>query len=62
MSLEKFARAIMNIKPVLNNSDAFDKWMENEEIEFEVPLIQKDLKKVSTLNRQVMATCKPHDT
>ncbi|PAV71154.1 hypothetical protein WR25_07352 [Diploscapter pachys] len=45
--LEKFARAIMNIKPVLNNPDAFDRWMKNEEIEFKEPPIQEAVKKVS---------------
>ena len=54
MSLEEFARIIMSIRPVLNNPDAFDKWMKNEEIEFKVPLIQKDMKKYQLLNRQVI--------
>ncbi|PAV63678.1 hypothetical protein WR25_07792 [Diploscapter pachys] len=40
--LEEFARAMMSIKPVLNNPDAFDKWMENEEIEFEQKEQQKE--------------------
>ena len=48
MSLGEFARAIMSIKPVLNNPDAFDKWMENEELEFEEPPIQEAMKNVST--------------
>ena len=48
MSLENFTRAIMNIKPMLSNSDAFNKWMENEEIEFKEPPIQEDMNKVST--------------
>ena len=33
---------------MLNNPDAFDKWMENEEIEFEEPPIQEDMKREST--------------
>ena len=48
MSLEEFARIIMSIKPMLNNPDAFDKWMKNEEVEFEEPSIQEDMKEVST--------------
>ena len=48
MSIEEFARTIMSIKPMLNNPDAFDKWMENEEIEFKESLIQEAMKKVST--------------
>ncbi|PAV86413.1 hypothetical protein WR25_19134 [Diploscapter pachys] len=46
--LEEFARIIMSIKASLNNPDVFDKWMENEEIEFKEPPIQEDTKKVST--------------
>ena len=45
MTLEEFARVIMSIKPALNNPDAFDKWMKNEEIEFKEPLIQEDIKR-----------------
>ena len=48
MGLEEFARAIMSIKPVLNNPDAFDKWMRDEEIEFKEPRTQKVMKEVST--------------
>ena len=48
MSLKEFARAIMSIKSALNSPDAFDKWMENEEIEFKESLIQEAMKKVST--------------
>ena len=48
MNLEEFAQIINSIKPMLNNPDAFDKWMENEEIEFEEPSIQEDMKEVST--------------
>ena len=50
VSLEEFARTIMSMKPALNNPDpdAFDKWMENEEIEFKELPIQKDMNKVST--------------
>ena len=36
------------IKPMLNNPDAFDKWMENEGVEFKEPLIQEAMKKEST--------------
>ncbi|PAV89032.1 hypothetical protein WR25_14969 [Diploscapter pachys] len=46
--LEEFAQAIMSIKASLNNPDAFDKWLKNEEIEFKEPPIQKDVKKKST--------------
>ncbi len=46
--LEEFARAIMSIKSSLNNPDAFDKWMENEEIEFKEPPIQEDTENTST--------------
>ncbi|PAV91915.1 hypothetical protein WR25_06216 [Diploscapter pachys] len=46
--LEEFARIIMSIRPVLNNPDAFDKWMKNEEIEFKEPPIQEDMNEVST--------------
>ena len=46
--LEGFARAIMNIKPVLNNPDAFDNWVKNEEIEFKKPPIQENMKEEST--------------
>ena len=35
----------MSIKSSLNNPDAFDKWMKNEELEFEKPPIQQDTKK-----------------
>ena len=38
MTLEEFARVIMSIKPVLNNPDAFNKWMKNEEVKFEESL------------------------
>ena len=48
MSLEDFTRTIMSIKSSLNNPDAFDKWMKNEEIEFEEPPTQEDTKEVST--------------
>ena len=48
MSLEEFARAIMSIKPVLNDPDAFDKWVRDEEIEFKEPRAQKVMKEVST--------------
>jgi len=48
MSLKDFARAIMSIESALNSPDAFDKWMENEEIEFKESLIQEAMKKVST--------------
>ena len=48
MSLGEFAQIMMSIKPVLNNPDAFDKWMENEEVEFKEPPIQEDTKKVSS--------------
>ena len=48
MSLEEFARIIMSIKPALNNPDAFDKWMKNEEIEVKELSVQEDMKKVST--------------
>ena len=47
MSLEEFARIIMNRKPMLNNPDAFDKWMENEEIELKEPLIREAMKEES---------------
>ncbi|PAV60311.1 hypothetical protein WR25_19188 [Diploscapter pachys] len=46
--LEEFARIIMSMKSGLNNPDAFDKWMENEEIEFKKPPIQEDIKRGST--------------
>ena len=46
MSLEEFARTIMSIKSSLNNPDAFDKWMEDEEIEFKELPTQKAMKKV----------------
>ena len=36
------------IKSMLNNPDASDKWVENEEIEFKEPPIQEDMKKRST--------------
>ena len=36
------------IKPMLNNPDASDKWMENEEIEFEELPTQRAMKKRST--------------
>ena len=48
MSLEEFARIIMSMKPALNNPDAFDKWMRDEEIEFKEPRTQKAMKEVST--------------
>ena len=48
MNLEEFARIIMSMKPILNNPDAFDKWMKNEEIEFKEPPIQEAMKEVST--------------
>ena len=48
MSLKEFARAIMSIKSALNSPDAFDKWMENEEIEFKEPPTQEDMKEEST--------------
>ena len=47
MSLEEFARTIMSIKPMLNNPDEFNKWLKNEEVEFEEPPIQEDMKEVS---------------
>ena len=47
MSLEEFARIIMNMKSALNNPDAFDKWMKNEEIEFEESPIQEAMKEIS---------------
>ena len=53
MSLEEFARAIMSIKSSLNNPNAFDKWMKNEEIEFKEPPIQEDMKKVSTFQSAI---------
>ena len=46
MSSEEFARAIMSIKSSLDNPDAFDKWLKNEEIEFEEPSIQKAVKEI----------------
>ena len=48
MSLEEFARAIMSIKSSLNNPDAFDKWMENEEIECKESPTQETMKEEST--------------
>ena len=48
MSLEEFARIIMSIKPALNNPDAFDKWLKNEEVEFKEPPTREDIKKEST--------------
>ena len=42
MDLEEFARIIMSMKSALNNPDAFDKWMKNEEIEFKEPPTQED--------------------
>ena len=41
MSLEEFARAILSMKPILNNPDAFDKWLKNQEIELKEPPTQK---------------------
>ena len=48
MSLEEFARIIMSMKSALNNPDAFDRWMKNEDIEFKEPPTQEDIKEVST--------------
>jgi len=48
MSLEEFARIIMSMKTILTDPDAFEKWMKNEEIEFNESPIQEDRKKVST--------------
>ena len=48
MSLEEFARIIMSIKPMLNNQDAFYKWMKNEEIALKELQIQKDINGGST--------------
>ena len=48
MSLEEFARTIMSIKPMLNSPDAFDKWIENEEIDFKESPIQEYTKRAST--------------
>ena len=48
MSLEEFSQIIMSIKPVLNNPDAFDKWIKNEEVEFEEPPTQEAMKEEST--------------
>ena len=48
VNLEEFARIIMSIKPVLNNPSAFDKWIENEEIEFHESPIQEAMNEVST--------------
>ncbi|PAV87313.1 hypothetical protein WR25_09424 [Diploscapter pachys] len=45
--LEEFARIIMSMKSALNNPDAFDKWLKNEEIELKEPSIQKAAKKES---------------
>ncbi|PAV78651.1 hypothetical protein WR25_22208 [Diploscapter pachys] len=39
--LEGFARTIMSMKSALNNPDAFDKWVKNEEIEFKKPPTQE---------------------
>ena len=36
------------MKPVLNDPDAFDKWVKDEEIEFKEPPVQKDMKREST--------------
>ncbi|PAV62112.1 hypothetical protein WR25_07510 [Diploscapter pachys] len=44
--LEEFARTIMSIKPMLNNPDEFNKWLKNEEVEFEEPPIQEDMKEI----------------
>ena len=38
----------MSMKPILNNPDAFDKWMEKEEIEFKESPIQEAMKEEST--------------
>jgi len=46
--LEQFAQRINSIKPALNNPDAFDKWMKDEEIEFKELPIQEDTENVST--------------
>ena len=54
MSLEEFAGIIMSIKPVLNNPDAFDRWVKNEEIEFKEPPIQEAMKRYQLLNCQVI--------
>ena len=48
MSLEEFARIIMSMKSALNNPDAFDKWLKNEEIEFKEPPTREAVKEVST--------------
>ena len=48
MSLEDFVRAMMSIKSSLNNPDAFDNWVKNEEIEFKKPPTQKNMKEEST--------------
>ncbi|PAV68331.1 hypothetical protein WR25_12970 [Diploscapter pachys] len=49
----------MSIKPMLNNPDAFDKWMENEEIEFKEPPIQEAVKKGSTSQSIAKTTTDP---
>ena len=48
ISLEEFAQIINSMKPMLKNPDEFDKWMENEEIEFKEPSTQEDMKEEST--------------
>ena len=48
ISLEEFAQIINSMKPMLKNPDEFDKWMENEEIEFKEPPTQEAMKEEST--------------
>ncbi|PAV56061.1 hypothetical protein WR25_01098 [Diploscapter pachys] len=44
--LEEFSRTIISIKPMLNNPDEFNKWLKNEEVKFEEPPIQEDMKEI----------------